>query len=88
MRPLIVRTIADWPSATEFARRAADVARVPVHEASAIAPRQFRLSLLCGDAITCEAAVRRLSAEPAFVFDVLPDQRRRLPARPTPPTTQ
>ncbi len=79
---LIVRTVADWPAAAPFGRRAAEVAGVQVREVAIVAPRQFAISLLCDDAAACQAAVRRLQAEPAFLLDVLPDQRRRLPARP------
>jgi hypothetical protein len=79
---LIARTAADWPSVEAFAQRAAEVAGVPVSEASALAPRQFSFLLVCDDAAVCQGALRRLSGERAFVLDVQADQRRRLPSRP------
>jgi hypothetical protein len=85
---LIVRTAADWLSATAFAQRAAEVAGVPVRDVSVIAPGQFSLLLVCDDATICQGAVQRLSGERAFLVDVQADQRRRLPPRPGTNQTQ
>lgn len=85
---LIVRTAAVWSDPAAFARRASEVAGVPVRDVSEVAPRQFAFSLLCDDATICQAAVRRLTAERAFVLDLQADQRRQLPARPARSTAQ
>ena len=85
---LIVVTVSEWPATDALAQRGAAVAGVPVVDVRRIAPRQFVLSLLCPDAPACSAAQERLSAEPNFLVGLQEDQRRRIPARPTPPAAQ
>ena len=83
---IIVTTTTEYPTATEAALRAGNVARVPVRDADDLGAGRYRMVLVCPDTATCRAAAQRIANDRTFALGVdaeFPGARQRTPLKPT-----
>src|SRR5262245_44650477 len=82
-RQVILYTTNEWPNSARVVDRAAELAGVRVRDALELAPRCYRVSLLCDDEAACKAAMARIAADRNFVLAVEADPRQQIPAKPS-----
>jgi hypothetical protein len=76
--PVLVKLAQPADDASSIARRASEVAGVPVRYVAASGPPWHALALQCGDASACDAALAKLRADTRTYSAVERDERKRI----------
>lgn len=79
---VVLTTAIEWPGIAEVQNRAARLSGVTVRDAMEMAPRRYRLTLVCADADACRAAMARIAADRSFALAVEADGRVQIPTKP------